>query len=121
LGGLLSEHPDLTTGATRAERWSELAAQAQIDQGQILAGLEDEVLRLRVEGEELAEVLAQALSQLSMRVSRLEDLQAVAPAFTAEGPDAGPVPNDVAPAPSVTPSIHVRATPEVLPGPQITM
>jgi len=121
LEGLLVEHPELTTGTTRAERWSELAAQAQIDQGQRLAGLEDDVLRLRAEGKELAEVITQARSQLSIRVSRLEDLRAAAPAFTAEGPDAGPVPQDVAPAPSVTPSIHVRATPEVLPGPEITL
>ncbi|MHB1447044.1 MAG: MobF family relaxase, partial [Acidimicrobiales bacterium] len=98
LDGLLVEHPELTTGATRAERWSKLASQAQIDQGQRLAGLEDDVLRLRAEGKELAEVLAQGRSQLSIRVSRLEDLRAAAPAFTADGPDAGPVPPDVTPA-----------------------
>ncbi|MHB1447424.1 MAG: AAA family ATPase, partial [Acidimicrobiales bacterium] len=59
LDGLLVEYPDLATGATRADRWSALATQAQIDQGQTLAGLEDDVLRLRAEGKELAEVLAQ--------------------------------------------------------------
>jgi hypothetical protein len=121
LAGLLSEHPDLTTGATRAERWSALAAQARIDQGHSLTGLEDDVLSLRAEGKELAEVIAQVRSQLSMRVSRLEDLRAAAPALTTDGPDAGPVAQDEAPVPSVTLSIHVRATPEVLPGPQITM
>jgi len=120
LDGLLVEYPDLTTGATRAERWSELASQARLDQDVSLAGLEDDVLRLRAEGKELVEVLAQARSQLSIRVSRLEDLRVAAPALTADGPDARPQ-QDVAPAPSVTPSIHVRATPEVLPGPQITM
>jgi len=120
LDGLLVEHPELTTGATRAEAWSGLAAQARIDQGLNLAGLEDDFLRLQAEGKELAEVIAQGRSQLSIRVSRLEDLRVAAPALTADGPDARPQ-QDMAPAPSVTLSIHVRATPEVLPGPQITM
>ncbi len=121
LDGLLVAYPDLATDATRAERWSELASQARLDQDVSLAGLEDDVLRLRAEGKELVEVLAQARTEHSLRVSRLEQLRAAAPAFTADGPDAGLVPPEVAPAPEATPSVHVRTTPEVISGPQITM
>jgi len=121
LDGLLVEHPELTSGATRAEAWSGLAAQARIDQGLSLAGLEDDVLRLRAEGKELAEVIAQGRSQLSARMSRLEVLRAAAPSVVADAAEAGPTPQDVTPAAAVTPSIHVRTTPEIAPGPQLTM
>jgi len=121
LDGLLIEHPDLTTGATRAEAWSALAAQARIDQGLSLVGLEDDVLRLRADGKELAEVLAQGRSQLSTRLSRLEVLRAAAPSVVADAAEAGPAPQDVTPPPAVTPSIHVRTTPEITPGPELTV
>ncbi|HUY10047.1 MAG TPA: MobF family relaxase [Candidatus Dormibacteraeota bacterium] len=120
LDGLLVDHPELSDGAARAERWSALTDQARYAQNQRLAELENEVLRLRVEGKELTEVLAQARSQLSLRHSRLEDLQSARTAITTDGPDARPVPQDMAPAPSVTPSLHVPTTPEILRGPQIT-
>ncbi len=119
LDGLLVEHPELATGASRAEAWSGLAAQARIDQGASLAGLEDDVLRLRAEGKELAEVLVHGRSQLSTRLSRREDLRADPPTLVSDGPDAPPAPQDVVPAP--TPAVHVRTTPEIAPGPQITV
>lgn len=119
LDGLLVEHPELATAASRAERWSGLAVRARIDQGQSLAGLEDDVPR--AEGKERAEVVAQG-RQPGCRPSCPAWRSSEPPHLPSRQTDPMlvPYPRTWLPTPEVT-SIHVRTTPEMAPGPQFSV